>query len=189
MELKKDVIESTELPAKGQVFLWDDELKGFGVRLTPNARTYIVQARVKGKTRRVTLGKHGVLTLQQARKRAIKELSKMLEGVDPTKEKKRAEAQAVTLEQLISAYVKDRRNLKESSRADIHKHLKTSFSDWAKKPIISITREKATIRFRELSDRSPAQANQAFRVLRALFNYAIGAYQADGVPIISARIE
>ena len=185
MELKKDVIENTKLPAKGQVFLWDDELKGFGVRLTPNARTYIVQARVKGKTRRVTLGKHGVLTLQQARKRAIKELSKMLEGVDPTKEKKRAEAQAVTLEQLISAYVKDRRNLKESSRADIHKHLKTSFSDWAKKPIVSITREKAAIRFRELSDRSPAQANQAFRVLRALFNYAIGAYQADGVPIIS----
>lgn len=185
MKLKKDVIESTALPGKGQIFLWDDELKGFGVRLTPSARTYIVQARVSGKTRRVTLGKHGVLTTQEARKRAVKELSKMLAGVDPALEKKRAEARAVTLEQLVTAYIADRRNLKESSKADIFKHLNTSFSDWAKKPIVSITREKTATRFRELSDRSPAQANQAFRVLRALLNYAIGAYRSDGTATIS----
>ncbi|MCK9276242.1 MAG: tyrosine-type recombinase/integrase [Syntrophales bacterium] len=184
MELKKNVIENAELPVKGQSFLWDDELKGFGVRLTPTARTYIVQARVKGVTRRVTLGKHGVLALQEARKRALRELSKMSEGIDPIKEKKRAKAQSVTLEQVVEAYLKDRRNLKESSRADIFKHLDKSFSDWAKKPIISITRDKATKRFRELSDRSPAQANQGFRNLRALFNYAMGAYRDGDKPLI-----
>jgi len=184
-KLSKSIIESIKLPEKGQSFLWDIEIKGFGVRFTPTARSYIVQGRVRGRDRRVTLGKHGVLTVQQARKRAQRELSKMSEGKDPSKEKKRREAQGVTLRQVVEAYLKDRRNLKESSRADIMKHLEGSFSDWKDKPIVSITRDKALTRFRELSDRSHAQANQAFRNLRALINYSMGAYQAEGVSIIS----
>ena len=91
----------------------------------------------------------------------------------------------MTLEQVVTAYLKDRRSLKDSSRDDILKHLNNAFSDWADKPIISITRDKALTRFRELSDKGPAQANQAFRNLRAWFNYAIGAYRADGKPTIS----
>jgi integrase len=184
MELNKGIIERAKLPVSGQSFLWDDELTGFGVRLTPTTRTYIVQARINGVTRRITLGRHGVLTVQQARKKALQELLSMLGGKDPVKEKKRAEAHAVTLKEVVEAYIKDRRSLKESSKKDIRKHLNKSFSAWADKPIISITRDKALSRFRELSDRSPAQANQAYRILRALFNYAMGAYRADDTPII-----
>jgi integrase len=39
-------------------------------------------------------------------------------------------------------------------------------------------------RFAELTDKSPAQANQAFRILRALLNFARGEYQHDGHSII-----
>jgi integrase len=109
----------------------------------------------------------------------------MLDGKDPVIEKKRAVAQSVTLEQVVAAYLKDRRSLKDSSKADILKHLNNAFSDWADKPILSITRDVALTRFRELSDKGPAQANQAFRNLRAWFNYAIGAYRADGKPTIA----
>ena len=185
MKLTKDKIEGTLLPKKGQKFVWDSETRGFGIRLTTTARTYIVQARVNGVSRRVTLGKHGILTVQQARKKAIRELSKMLDGKDPSIEKKRTVAQSVTLEQVVGAYLKDRRSLKDSSKADIFKHLDNAFSDWADKPILSITRDVALTRFRELSDKGPAQANQAFRNLRAWFNYAIGAYRADGRPTIA----
>jgi len=185
MKLTKNIVENKKLPTKGQAFLWDSETRGFGVRLTPTARTYVAQARVNGVTRRVTLGKHGILTVQGARKKAIKELVKMLEGKDPVVEKKRALAQSVTLKQVVTAYLKDRRSLKDSSKADILKHLNNAFSDWADKPIASITRDMALTRFRELSDKGPAQANQAFRNLRAFFNYAIGAYRADGKPTIA----
>jgi len=184
IKLSKSIVENTPLPEKGQSFLWDLEVSGFGVRLTPTARSYIAQARVKGRERRVTLGRHGVLTLRQARNKALRELSKMSEGVDPVVTKKREEAHAVTLSGVVTAYLKDRRNLKESSRADIRNHLRRSFSDWAEKPIASITRDMVLKRFRELSDRSPAQANQAFRNLRAWINYAIGAYHVDGVATI-----
>ena len=153
MKLTKNIVENAKLPAKGQSFLWDSETRGFGVRLTPTARTYVAQARVNGATRRVTIGKHGILTVQEARKEAIKELAKMLKGKDPVIEKKRAVAQSVTLKQVVTAYLKDRRSLKDSSKADILKHLNNAFSDWADKPIISITRDKALTRFRELATR------------------------------------
>ena len=108
MRLTKQIVENAKLPAKGQAFLWDSETKGFGLRLTPTTRAYVVQARVNGIARRVTLGRHGILTVQEARKKAIKELSKMLDGKDPVIEKKRAVAQSVTLEEVVEDYLKDR---------------------------------------------------------------------------------
>ena len=191
VKLTKSVVENIKLPEKGQSFLWDSELKGFGVRCTPTARTYIAQGRVPTSTgikdRRVTLGRHGILTTQQARHKAQGELVKLSEGKDPTTESKRLHDESVTLGQLLEAYIKDRRNLKESSKSDILKHLNGSFSDWKDKPIISITRDKVLTRFRERSDKSPAQANLSFRYLRALINYAMGAYQTEGVSVISSN--
>jgi integrase len=59
-----------------------------------------------------------------------------------------------------------------------------SFSDWADKPITTITRDLCSARFSELSARGPTQANQAFRILRALLNYAREAYRAGDTPIL-----
>lgn len=186
MKLTKKAVEGQPLPASGQKFLWDDDVKGFGLRLTPAKRTYIVQGRVRGSgaSRRLSLGEHGVLTVAEARGRAREALSAMLKGIDPVEEKKRAEAHAMTLRAVVEEYLKDRRDLRPSSRADIEKHLCKSFPAWADRPFIEITRDKVATRFAELSERSPAQANQAFRVLRALLNYVRATYRHGQVPII-----
>jgi len=184
MKLTKAMVEGSVLPEKGQAFLWDSEVKGFGVRLTPSARTYIVQGRVSGEDRRVSLGRHGILTVQEARNKARAQLSAMLEGVDPVVEKKRSEAYALTLQELSEKYIEARRDLKPSSIADIKKHIEKSFASWADRPAVDITRDKVAVRFRELSERSPAQANQAFRNLRALLNYARAAYRSGDQPLI-----
>lgn len=186
MKLTKRVIEGAILPEKGQRFLWDSETRGFGIRLTPAGRSYIAQGRVnnsKGPTRRVSLGRHGVITLQQARKRAKKELAAMLEGIDPIAEKKRIEAYSLTLREITEEYLRDRRDMKSSSRSDILKHLNKAFSSWADRPAIEITRDKVAVRFRQLTKRGPAQANQAFRNLRAILNYARAAHRPDDKPI------
>jgi integrase len=184
--LTKDTVDEMPFPVGCQVIVWDEDLAGFGLRLSPSKKTYIAQGRVRGTgaTRRVSLGEHGVLTPQQARKRAKKELSAMLEGSDPSQEKKRAKIESVTLRRVAEAYLEDRRDLKPSSRADIKKHLKGSFADWADRPFIDITREKVMTRFKELSDRSAAQGNQAFRILRALLNYSRGKYRHGYEPIL-----
>lgn len=189
MKLTKKIIDALPFPDPGQGkarFVWDDDVKGFGVRLTANKKTFIVQGRVRGTgaDRRLSLGEYGVLTVDEARRRAKKELAAMLAGTDPAHEKKRTEAQAVTLKKLAERYIEARRDLKPSSRADIEKHLEKSFSAWADKPFIAITRDKVATLFSELSDRSPAQANQAFRILRALLNYARASYRHGETPVL-----
>ena len=54
----------------------------------------------------------------------------------------------------------------------------------ANRPIIEITRDRIATKFRELSDRSHAQSNQAFRILRALLNFARAAYRPDNKPML-----
>jgi len=184
MKLTKTIIENSTLPLRGQQFLWDSEITGFGIRLTKSTRTYIAQGRVNGVDRRISLGRHGVITLQEARRKAKKELSGMLEGIDPAIEKKRIEAYSLTLREITERYLRDRRDLKPSSRADILKHLNKAFSSWADRPAVEITRDKVIDLFRELTDRGPAQANQAFRNLRAILNYARTAYQPDDKPML-----
>ena len=188
MELTKKIIDGLPKPTSGQAFVWDDKLSGFGLRVTPNKKTYVIQGRVrvngKKQERRVSLGEHGVLTLQEARRMAQRELSSMLEGKDPVSEKKRSDAYSLTLRDIAYKYFEARRELKESSKADIEKHLNKSFHDWAERPAVEITRDKVAKRFTELTDKSPAQANQAFRILRALLNFARGEYQHDGQSII-----
>ena len=188
MKLSKKIIENLPFPKTGQQFFWDDDLTGFALRITPTKKTYIVQGRVRvqGKRleRRVSLGEHGVITLQEARRKAQKELSSMLDGKDPIAEKKRDTAYSLTLRDIADKYLKARRELKESSKADIEKHLNKSFSDWANRPAVEINRDKVANRFAELTEKSPAQANQAFRILRALLNFARGEYHHDGRSII-----
>ena len=184
MKLTKKVIDELPFPTSGQPLIWDDELKNFGLRISPTKKTYIVQGRVHGISRRISLGEHGVITLQDARKKAKQMLLSMLDGVDPVVEKKREKAYGLTLRDIADKYLATRRELKESSRKDINKHLKTSFADWADRPAVEITRDKVAKRFTELTDRSAAQANQAFRNLRALLNFARGEYQVDGKSII-----
>jgi hypothetical protein len=57
-------------------FLWDTDLKGFGLKITPaGSRVYILQYRRGGRgapTKRVTIGRHGALTPEEARKQAAR---------------------------------------------------------------------------------------------------------------------
>lgn len=69
MKLTKSKVENLPIPAAGQAFHWDEELRGFGVKTLPSGkRVYVVQGRVAGKSRRVTLGTHGVLTCDEGRR-------------------------------------------------------------------------------------------------------------------------
>lgn len=191
MKLTKSKVDGLPIPESGQGLHWDDELRGFGVRVTPSgARSYIVQGRVAGKTRRVTLGAHGRLTCDEARKKARVMLVSMDDGIDPQVEKKSKAAQAVTLHEVAVDYCKNRQTkkggaLKASTVSDIDRHIKTTFGDWAGRPIVDITSEMCRDRFEDVSKRSPAQANQAFRLLRALINFSIDEKNPRFNPVVT----
>jgi integrase len=181
MKLIKSRVEAIAVPPSGQAFQWDDELRGFGVRITASgARSYVAQGRVHGQTRRVTIGTHGRWTCDEARRQAREILRQMDLGIDPQEERQRAAAMGVTLREVARAYLRDR-ELKPLSKRDIERHITTTFQEWADGPAGDITRDACMRLFRQVSARSPSQANQAFVILRGLLNYARAAYRApDG---------
>lgn len=69
---------------------YDDALKSLGVRVRKSGRkTYFVMSRERGRMRRITIDKNGVLTTEEARKQAMKILHDLSVGIDPTAEKKK----------------------------------------------------------------------------------------------------
>lgn len=131
MKLTKRIVDAAK-PNGTEFFVWDDQLPGFGLRVFASGRkSYLVQYRINGRCRRVTLGKHGVLTPEEARLKARILLGGIAEGDDPA-EKKLVARNDPTLSELCDLYLKDgpvmKPDKKQSSwqtdRSNINRHIK-----------------------------------------------------------------
>lgn len=182
MKINKTTVDAIKPPDAGTVFYWDDKLSGFGLRVTHNRKSYIVQGRVNRKTRRQKLGKHGVLAPDQARRMAHTALGNMASGIDTVKEKKaeRAahKANSVTLAEMWAEYAqanrgKDGKPKKQSTISHMDQHLRRNFAEWMDQPIADITEGDVYERHQTIAERSGTQADQACRYLRAIMSYAV----------------
>ncbi len=107
-KLNKRIIDAAQ-PGPGERFVWDDELRGFGLRVFPSGRkTFFIQYRdrVHARTRRYVLGTYGVLTPAEARALAVEALADVQKGGDPS-ETRRLTARAPTVGDLCSRYLSD----------------------------------------------------------------------------------
>lgn len=104
-KLTKTAIDSAQ-PAKHDVWLWDHELPGFGVRIQPSGRkTYVVRYRnKKGQQRKHTIARTCDMPPQQARDLARRVFAEVAAGGDPAVEKRDAK-QAATLDDLFERYL------------------------------------------------------------------------------------
>src|SRR5215469_15875651 len=94
-----------------EYFVWDRDLKGFGVRVQPTGqKSYVVKYRAgsgrNAPTRRVTLGGVGKLTLDQARRLAKMTLGSVAHGLDPAA-LKAADRRAATLKELADLFLSE----------------------------------------------------------------------------------
>ncbi|MCW2315101.1 integrase [Rhodoblastus acidophilus] len=93
-------------PSGRDVFTWDSELKGFGIRMKPTgAASYLIQYRTpQGATRRLAFDKVGVPTPDQARDRARQLLAEVSNGADPSATR-HASREALTVAELCDQYL------------------------------------------------------------------------------------
>ena len=84
--ISKRTVEALAV-GKDTVF-WDSELSGFGVRVYPSgSKYYVVQTRAGGRAaKRVTVGRHGIVTAEEARRRAALIVARIKAGEEPVPE-------------------------------------------------------------------------------------------------------
>ncbi len=181
VRITKSVVDRLHAPAAGQSFTRDSELKGFAVRITTSgARSFILEKRIDGKVKRLTLGRYPELTVEQARKEAHKLLGHIATGRNPTVEKKQKELQATKLQQAFNDFLLARKNLKPRTLYDYQRLMKVAFPDWQSKALVDISKEMIAKRHARIgAEHGEAYANLAMRFLRALFNFSIAQYE-DG---------
>ncbi len=105
-KLTKRVVDAADIRQKDYV-LWDDELPGFGLRVFASGkRSYVIQYRAAGRSRRYTIGLHGVWTPETARQEAKAQLGRVAQGENPAEERQ-LDHQAITVKELCELYLRD----------------------------------------------------------------------------------
>ena len=181
-------IDELPLPTKGKRGEYSDEtITGLTLRITQNGvKTFSVVKRVEGKMARVTIGRYPILTVKQARIKAIDILGTINQGTNPNAKAKENELKKITLVQVLDDYIESRgTNLKENTTKNYIGIFNGYLKDWGNKELLNITRDMVEKKHRTITQQSPTRANTTMRLLRALFNYAMGEYEnAQGEPII-----
>jgi integrase len=191
VKLTKRVVEAAE-PASSDQYLWDAEVKGFGVKITPAGRkVFLFQYRMGGrgaKTERCTIGEYrSPFTVDSARAEAIRLLAEVKAGCNPA-DAKRAARQAMA---------NPARLFGEVAAEFIERHAKPNTRDWRKteyllrhdvlplwvnRPLREITRLDVIELVDRVADRGARiHANRVLAAVRVLFNWALsrGAIEAS----------
>jgi integrase len=182
MKLTKSRIDTLR-PSGAERLFWDNELKGFGLRVSPKGRkTFFVQYRSGGRTRRVKIGAMGPVTPDQARLRARSLLGEVATGDDPA-EVRRQRRLTPTVSEICDRFIKEHVEvrLKPKTQTDYKLVIRNAIKPALGAIKISeVTRADVSALHQSHKDR-PYQANRILSVLSKLFNLSeLWGYRADG---------
>lgn len=96
-KLTKHIVGNTPAPAKGYIIIWDEKVKGLGIRITANGiRSFVINYRTRkgGVERRHTIGRADRYTVELARKEASAKLRYVDQGGDPVGEDQSARGES-----------------------------------------------------------------------------------------------
>ncbi|HRP94770.1 MAG TPA: site-specific integrase [Rhodocyclaceae bacterium] len=207
-KLTRTTVEKAEATDR-ECFIWDDDPKGFGLKVFPSGtKTFVFQYRTpEGRTRRLTIGKWSdALTAEQARKQARELAREVHAGADPQGEKQARRA-AKTLNELFDDYLASEtfRGKAESTRAvdvgRINRHVRPLLGKHVAEKITTemvkrmhrdivegktAKREKTKARGLARITGGEGTANKAVLIISAAYKWAIGegtvkSNPADGI--------
>ena len=193
-KLTKEFIEAEiNSPVTGQRFYRDDDLPGFAIRVTRSSMSFVLEKRVGGSNRRITIGKCSELTLDTAKKQALIMLGDIARGNDPKTGKRINTLRDITLREVLHKFL-EMKPIRESTKRNYHYAINRHFIDWLDVPITSITKDMVELRHGELTEKpnrlktsSHGRANNALKKLSALINFASDRYGSEDEPLIKTN--
>jgi integrase len=210
-KLTKTVVDSG-LSRLTDYFIWDTELKGFGVKIAKGGRkTYVCQYRTKGgrggECRRLTIGAHGApWTAELARIEAKRILGQAANGDDPAARKQELKG-LLTIAQLCDQYLQHGCATKKEStiatdRGRVERHIKPLLG---RKKVPDVTRAdikrflqdvangktatnvKTTLRGRAIVRGGKGTATRTVGLLGGIFTYAIDCGMIEVNPVVGIK--
>ena len=153
------------------VIYWDRELRGFGVRVYPNGvKTYLVQGRGPGGSKRVAVGRHGTISADQARRLGNGLLTRIKAGEEPVA----GEGNGPTVADLAERYLREHVEVRckpttvTGYRQVIGRHV---LPPLGKVALSALDREHvAELHYR--LRKTPVAANEAVGTLSRMLNWA-----------------
>ena len=154
--------------------LWDRALTGFGVRVYPSgAKVYVVQAQGPQGTKRITVGRHGVIGVQEARQRATLIIARIRAGEEPVAEARKTET--ITVAALAARYLREHVAVRckpttaAQYRLAIERYIVPALGTL---PVSSLGRSQVADLQHALGDR-PAMANLVVAMLSRMIDHAM----------------
>lgn len=172
--LTKALVEKLDAQVSDYV-VWDEKISGFGVKVTPQSRkSYLMKYRTQdGRQRKPSIGIHGNITCEQARKIAEKWHGMLAAGEDPFADKVELR-QSPTVSELCDRFLKEHAEIHKKAnglnqdRFYIRKHIKPRLGTLK---TAAVTRNDI-VKFHLSQKDTPAQANRMLHTLSKMFNLA-----------------
>jgi len=156
-KIMKTTVEALE---PGQA-IWDDKLKGFGARRQKKGTFYYLRYRLNGTSFMRSLGRHGHLTPDQARKIAKTKLGLTAQGLDPFEDGAKlrsSEVLGVALERYLARRSKV---MKPRAFLEVHRHLMGHAKRFHRLRLSEVTKGKIAELLHDVEERSgPANRNR-----------------------------
>jgi integrase len=196
MKLTAKTISAIALPrGKTDAIAWDDEIAGFGFRTRLGAggkvmKSWVLQYKHAGTTRRLLLGSAVVFSADQARAEARKARAKVELGQDPQADKSaRRDKDRYVMRAIVAEYLAAKRSqVRPRTYVEVSRYLTGHFRSLANMPIDTITRrDVAACIVRITRGSGAATAGAARNALSAFFAWAMGAGLAEVNPVIGTN--
>src|SRR5690242_11857367 len=171
--LTKSSVDDIE-PAARDIYAWDDKTPGFGVKVTPaGARIYVLKYRASGAQRWIVLGRHGDITVDQARTKAVKFRGAIADGEDPAlaRDKRTAEPSVNELaDRYLAEYAEPHKKPRsvEEDRRNLALHIRPVFG--AVK--VSAVARHDVLKLHHGMRSTPTAANRVQALLSKMFGLA-----------------
>lgn len=175
----KKYIDELSYTGKDKIYQ-DSSLAGFAVIVRKSGKTYIVNKRVAGKLHRIVISDVSLLTLTEARERAVTIISDLVQGNDPKRKQAQSDKpSSPTLQQAYDYFKEKKHDLKPRTIQTYDRQIEGLLKDWLNTPLNDIDKTMVSDMHTKLSKSSKAQANAAMRALSSVWNYAYHSFLND----------